>query len=188
MTLPSPSLLWLHSVHLILYLLSLCSPEGFSYSCIDKVGKKWMWRLFWEVALKYKTWQKTGQPVLEALFAKVNSFTLFFGGKKPKTCLCVLFQAFSLDLLTPQLYLSVGESRMCVWKVCRHTEGLCPETTEVALTKMKAGLDRSETSFGIDLCLLLWEEQVGRNSLAFFVWAISMYLWIPQCSCRVFVW
>lgn len=39
---------------------------------------------------------------------------------------------------------------------------------------MKAGLDRSETSFGIDLCLLLWEEQVGRSSLAFFLFELSV--------------
>lgn len=152
----------------------VCSPEGLSYSWISKAGKKWMGRLFWEVALKYKTWQKTDQPALEALFAKVNYFTLFIFFLNPKICQCVLFQAFCLDLLTPLSYLSVGESRMCVWKVCLHTEGLCPETTEEALTKMKAGLGRSETSFGIDLCLLLWEEQVGRSSLVFFCFLFEL--------------
>lgn len=79
-----------------------------------------------------------------------------------------MLQAFSLDLLTSLLYFSVAESRKCVWKVWLHTESLCPQTTEEALTKMKAGLDRSETSFGIDLCLLLWEEQVGRSTLSLF--------------------
>lgn len=41
---------------------------------------------------------------------------------------------------------------------------------------MKAGLGRSETSFGIDLCLLLWEEQVGRSSLVvfFFLFELSV--------------
>lgn len=92
----------------------------------------------------------------------------------------MLLQAFSLDLLTPLTPFS--GSGKCVWKACVHTESLCPETTEEANTKMKAGLDRSETRLGVGSCLLWWEEQVGRSSLDC-VWAISVYLlWIPHSS------
>lgn len=39
---------------------------------------------------------------------------------------------------------------------------------------MKAGLDRSETPLGIDSCLLQWEEQVGRSSLDFCLFELSL--------------